>query len=58
MDKKKIELMACPECQSKLSYDKTNVELVCETCCLAFPVKDGIPVMLLEEARKVEVKKA
>jgi len=54
MDKKQIELMACPECQGKLSYDKSTKELVCEACKIAFPVKDGIPVMLVEESRKLE----
>jgi uncharacterized protein len=54
MDNKQIELIACPECQGKLNYDKTNKELVCEVCKVAYPVNDGIPVMLIEEARKIE----
>jgi len=54
MDKKHIELMVCPECQRKLSYDKTLKELLCDKCKLAFPVQDGIPVMLVEQARKTE----
>jgi len=58
MDKKQIELMVCPECQSKLSYDTGTKELLCDKCDLAFPVKDGIPVMLVEQARKVESDKA
>lgn len=53
MDKKHIEMMACPECQGKLEFNKTNKELVCENCQLAFPVRDGIPVMLIEEARQL-----
>jgi len=53
MEKKQIEIMACPECQTKLAYDKSSKELVCDNCKLAFPVKDGIPVMLIEEARKL-----
>ena len=58
MDKKQIELMVCPECQSKLGYDKSTKELLCDKCKLAFPVKDGIAVMLVEQARKIESDKA
>ncbi len=53
MNIKQIELMVCPECQGKLNYDSNNKELLCENCKLAFPVKDGIPVMLIEEARNL-----
>lgn len=54
MDKKQIEMVVCPECNSKLSYDKSSKELICDKCKIAFPVKDGIPVMLVEEARQLE----
>ncbi len=53
MDKKQIQMMVCPECHGKLDYDKNNKELVCNNCKLAFPVQDGIPVMLIDEARKL-----
>ena len=53
MDKKQIELIACPECHGKLDYDKSTQELLCKKCDLAFPVEDGIPVMLIEKARKL-----
>ena len=53
MDKKQIDMMACPECQGKLKYIKESKELLCEACNLAFPVRDGIPVMLIEEARNL-----
>jgi len=58
MDKKQIELLVCPECQSKLSHDAGTKELVCDKCNIAFPVKDGIPVMLVEQSRKIELDKA
>jgi len=54
MNKKQIQMMVCPECNGKLNYDKTNNELVCDNCKLGFPVKDGIPVMLIDEARKLD----
>ena len=57
MDTKQIEMIACPECQSRLSYDKLTKELICSACELAFPVRDGIPVMLVEEARKTTSEK-
>ncbi len=57
MDKKQIEMMACPECHGKLKYLKATKELSCEACQLAFPVLDGIPVMLIEEARKLTAEK-
>ena len=53
MNKKQLELMACPECKGKLEFEKDKKELICKTCQLGFPVKDGIPVMLIEEARKL-----
>jgi uncharacterized protein YbaR (Trm112 family) len=56
MDKKQLEMMVCPQCNGKLDYEKQNSELVCEKCQLAYPVNDGIPVMLVEEARKLENK--
>lgn len=56
MDKKQIEMMACPECNGKLDYNKSDKTLVCNHCKLAFPVRDGIPVMLIEEAHKTDVK--
>lgn len=53
MDKKQLEMMACPECHGKLKYEKSSKEMICETCQLAYSVQDGIPVMLVEEARKI-----
>lgn len=56
MDKKQLEMMVCPQCNGKLSYDRKNSELLCEACQLAYPINDGIPVMLVEEVRKLEQK--
>ena len=54
MDRKQIQMMVCPECNGKLEYDKNNKELICDSCKIAFPVKDGIPVMLIDESRKLD----
>jgi len=51
MDKKLLEILVCPVCKGKLHFDKDAQELICRLDRLAFPVRDGIPVMLEEEAR-------
>ncbi|MDR3395674.1 MAG: Trm112 family protein [Parasulfuritortus sp.] len=51
MDHKLLEILVCPLCKSPLEYKKENQELVCKADGLAFPIRDGIPVMLEEEAR-------
>ena len=47
-----LEVLACPEDHSPLRVDVAASELVCTGCGLAFPVRDGIPVLLLDEARR------
>ena len=51
MDKKLLEILVCPVCKSPLYYDKAGQELICRVDRLAFPIRDGIPVMLEDEAR-------
>ncbi len=51
MDKKLLSVLACPCCKGELQYDKEKQELICRVDALAFPIKDGIPVMLEAEAR-------
>jgi uncharacterized protein YbaR (Trm112 family) len=53
MDKKLLEILACPICKGPLVYRKESAELICKADRLAYPVRDGIPVMLEEEARKI-----
>ncbi|MEE8387153.1 MAG: Trm112 family protein [Acidiferrobacterales bacterium] len=53
MDKKLLEILVCPICKGPLDYDKKQAELVCKADRLAFPVRDGIPVMLEDEARTI-----
>lgn len=54
MDKKLLDILACPVCKGPLDYIKDKDELVCKGDRLAYPVRDGIPVMLEEEARQIE----
>jgi uncharacterized protein YbaR (Trm112 family) len=51
MDAKLLEILVCPLCKGPLDYLKDRQELVCKPDRLAFPIRDGIPVMLEEEAR-------
>lgn len=51
VDAKLLDILACPICKSSLRYIKDKNELVCRADRVAFPVRDGIPVMLEEEAR-------
>lgn len=53
IDTKLLELLVCPVTKGKLNYDQAKQELISKAAGLAFPIKDGIPVMLEEEARKL-----
>lgn len=53
MDKKLLDILACPICKSTLIYKQEAEELLCKADGLAFPVRDGIPVMLEAEAREL-----
>ncbi|MFP5430395.1 MAG: Trm112 family protein [Gammaproteobacteria bacterium] len=55
LDKKLLAILVCPLCKGPLRYDAEQQELVCRSDGLAFPVRDGIPVMLEEEARRLTV---
>ncbi|MBM4207288.1 MAG: Trm112 family protein [Gammaproteobacteria bacterium] len=58
MDKKLLDILACPLCKSRLIYDKAKQELICRADRLAFPIKDDIPVMLEDEARTLSLEEA
>ena len=53
VDPRLLEILVCPLCKGKLVYRKSAGELICKADRLAYPVKDGIPVMLEDEARKL-----
>ena len=53
IDKTLLDILVCPVSKKTLSYDENTNELICKESGLAYPIKDGIPVMLPEEARKV-----
>ena len=54
MDARLLEILVCPICKGPLDFLKDKQELVCKADRLAYPVRDGIPVMLEEEARQME----
>jgi len=60
VDQKLLTLLACPQCHGELVFDKESRsaedvvgELICRIDALAYPVKDGVPVMLINEAREL-----
>jgi uncharacterized protein YbaR (Trm112 family) len=55
MDKKLLDILACPVCKGPLVYRKEAGELICKADRLAYPIRDDIPVMLEEEARVLAV---
>jgi len=54
VDKKLLDILVCPLCKGTLVYDKAAAELICKADRLAFPIRDDIPVMLEDEARRLE----
>lgn len=53
MDIKLLEILVCPLCKGPLVYHKEQQELICKPDRLAYPIRDDIPVMLEDEARKL-----
>lgn len=53
MDSKLLDILACPICKGKLMFKKNDQELICRLDRLAYPIRDGIPIMLEREARRV-----
>jgi uncharacterized protein len=54
MDSRLLDILVCPICKGPLLYRKAEQELICKADRLAFRIRDGIPVMLEDEARKLD----
>ena len=54
LDPKLLEILVCPVTKGTLRHDRARAELVSEGAGLAFPIRDGIPIMLVDEARKLD----
>jgi uncharacterized protein YbaR (Trm112 family) len=53
MNRYLLDILVCPVCKGPLLYKKQESELICKACRLAYPIRDDIPVMLEDEARKL-----
>ena len=54
VDPRLLEILVCPACHGPLRYDRDRQELVSERAGLAYPIRDGIPIMLVDEARRLD----
>lgn len=45
-----LEILACPKCKGKIAIEESQQQIVCQACQMAFPIRDDIPVMLIDEA--------
>jgi len=53
LDKELLDILACPKCKGDIKLTKEEDALICETCKLKYPIRDDIPVMLIDEAEKI-----
>jgi uncharacterized protein YbaR (Trm112 family) len=53
MNRYLLDILVCPVCKGPLQYKKQQSELICKACRLAYPIRDDIPVMLEDEARRL-----
>lgn len=54
IDPRLLEILVCPLTKGPLTYDENAQELISKKALLAYPIRDGIPIMLIDEARKIE----
>lgn len=54
VDPKLLEMLVCPQTKEPLTYDSEAQELISRKAKLAYPVRDGIPIMLIDEARRLD----
>ncbi len=54
IDKELLEILVCPKCKGNIRLTSQEDGLICEHCKLKYPIRDGIPVMLIDEAIKLE----
>ena len=49
-----LEILVCPQSLGTLDYDRSNQELICKQSGLAYPIRDGVPILLVSEARRLD----
>ncbi|MEK9150410.1 MAG: Trm112 family protein [Candidatus Desantisbacteria bacterium] len=54
IDKELLEILACPKCKGEIEYQKEEDKLLCPACKLKYPIRDDIPIMLIDEAEVVK----
>ncbi|HXF57381.1 MAG TPA: Trm112 family protein [Actinomycetota bacterium] len=54
LDKELLDILVCPSCHGDVEYREAEERIVCRACGLRYPVRDGIPVMLIDEAERPE----
>ena len=54
ISKELLEILACPKCKGPVNLNVTNNGLLCESCRLLYEIRDDIPIMLIDEARKID----
>lgn len=58
LDKKLLDILACPLCKGRLIFDPKHQELICSIDKLAYPIREDIPIMLVDEARRLTEQEA
>ena len=53
INKELLDILACPKCKGDIYLNKTEDGLICDRCKLLYEIKDGIPIMLIDEAKKM-----
>lgn len=54
IDKKLLEILACPKCKGDIKFADDGKGIICEKCRLVYPVQDDIPIMLIDEAKPLD----
>lgn len=54
LDPRLLEILVCPKCKGDLAYDAEAATLTCGACALVYEIRDGIPILLIDEARPLE----
>ena len=54
LDPRLLEILVCPRCKGELSYSQDPPSLTCQTCRLVYEVRDGIPILLIDEAKPLD----
>ena len=56
IDKRLLDILACPKCKGELYSNSADSGLICKACRLEYPIKEGIPIMLIDEAKEIDIK--